>query len=136
MNSMGANAKQISYFNNIASSSWAFMPIVGMLSDVYLLFGYSKRWYILIPHIHRAVALAFMSFFPVEDNLYAVPFLYFFMYFPFAVLTVLDKKKIIELVNLKPNIKCHLLTFVFILFFTLFFDKFRFFELTRHWRYS
>eukprot|EP00919_Chromeraceae_sp_WS-2016_P032992 GHVR01078005.1.p1 GENE.GHVR01078005.1~~GHVR01078005.1.p1 ORF type:complete len:528 (-),score=85.60 GHVR01078005.1:40-1623(-) len=104
--------------SNIASIPWAMKGLVGFVSDKYPLWGYSKKYYLLMAAAVGAPALLALALLPngfMIANCWAIPVLFFLVNIQMSSMDLLCEGKYSELIRNNPNRGSDTVTFVWML---------------------
>ncbi len=107
----GLTAIQIQIYKNIATSSWALKPIIGIVSDTMPILGYHKLPYISITVFLATVSCLLMAvLWPLPPNI--VTCLLFFIFLACATTDLLTESRYSEKINEHPSQSASVTTFV------------------------
>eukprot|EP00919_Chromeraceae_sp_WS-2016_P032993 GHVR01078008.1.p1 GENE.GHVR01078008.1~~GHVR01078008.1.p1 ORF type:complete len:637 (-),score=146.03 GHVR01078008.1:177-2087(-) len=104
--------------SNIAQIPWAMKGLVGFVSDKYPLWGYSKKYYLLMAAAVGAPALLALALLPngfMIANCWAIPVLFFLVNIQMSSMDLLCEGKYSELIRNNPNRGSDTVTFVWML---------------------
>jgi len=80
---------------------WIIKPILGLLTDLYPIYGYRRKLYIFICSFIIIVNLLFLSF--MEVNIWQTALILFILNIGFSFITVLGEAIVVELSQLEAN---------------------------------
>lgn len=115
--SLGIDGVKYQSFSVIALTPWAMKGLIGSVSDSFALFGYHKRYYMIISCIGGSVALCCLGFLPknvIQAHIWVLPMLFFVVMFQIATLDLLTEGKYTEKIRSKPETSSHVVTFVWV----------------------
>ena len=85
---------------------------MAIASDVYPLFHYEKRYYMVISSALGLASLLVLSFASLEHSVYLAPFLLFFVVFEIVLVSLLMEMAYVAQTDQNPEFKRHILTWV------------------------
>lgn len=112
---LGVDGVTYQMLSVIAVTPWAMKGVIGALSDSFALWGYHKRYYMLLSCIWGAVAIAVLGALPiavVRGMLWLPPILFFLVHYQIATLDLLCEGKYTEKMAEHPESRSDVITFV------------------------
>ncbi|MES1918093.1 hypothetical protein MHBO_000114 [Bonamia ostreae] len=118
MKKHGSTSNEIQFYSMIMKVPFNLQPAIGLLADIYPLFGYYKRFYVLIASLLGTLALLVLSFVNLGKTMLVFPFLMLFNFAHIATVLLLSNTKYIQIANSVPNFKRHMVSLAMGLRFT------------------
>jgi len=111
--SYGVPAPRMQVFTSITSLPWAMKPVIGLISDVFPVFGYNKAPYILMSTLFGATAFACVGLLPQGTlSLLGLVMCIFLTNLQVSTCDLLSEAKYAEKIQTKPASGPNLLTYV------------------------
>ena len=105
------NPTKLQLYSVIVGTPWTFKPLIGIISDLFPLFGYHKRYYHLLFVIISSL-FSFLLAITNSSNPVVITFVFFVYSYETVALDLLTESKCNELMRDCPEIRNNISTFI------------------------
>jgi len=107
----GIHSTQLQLYSVIVGTPWTFKPVIGIISDLFPLFGYHKRYYHLIFTSISSFISLILAITNSNDPVF-ITFVFFIYSYETVVLDLLTESKCNELMRDCPSIRNNISTYI------------------------
>eukprot|EP00053_Salpingoeca_punica_P018716 m.184662 g.184662 ORF g.184662 m.184662 type:complete len:708 (-) comp17489_c0_seq6:1685-3808(-) len=112
-NYLNVSGQKYQAYGTVANTPWSLKGFIGVLSDCMPLFGYHKRYYIVLAALLSTVSFLLISTIHIDSSeAYLAASLFFFCYLGVVVVDLLCEAQYAEVMNLRPWTGSDIITWV------------------------